>query len=86
MHRGVGDEPGCPIFGSGSPATSRLRRGCIRTKAFRGAVAAARRRAVLAAGVVVGIWGTGLYFLSFPGSFCKERCILVISILSQKKK
>jgi hypothetical protein len=57
MHRGDDGGSEHRIFGSSSPATSLLQRGCLPSKALRGAVAAARHWAVLAAGVV-GIWRT----------------------------
>jgi hypothetical protein len=57
MHRGDDGGSERRIFGSGSPATSLLQRGCLPSKASRGVMTAARRWAVLAAGVV-GIWRT----------------------------
>jgi hypothetical protein len=50
MLRGDDGGPGRPIFGSS--ATSQLQRSCLPSKASCGAVAAARHRAVMAAGVV----------------------------------
>jgi hypothetical protein len=57
MHRGDDGGSERRIFGSSSPATSLLQRGCLPSKASRGVMTAARRWAVLAAGVV-GIWRT----------------------------